>query len=90
MNSKYFWYVLMAGAIGLWITVILAAILVPSVSMIAWIVFIALAALHILEYPLVSKKISDRKGISRSTSFIKTILFGFTWWLALKKGIIEK
>jgi len=90
MNSKYFWYVLMAGAIGLWITVILAAILVPSLSMIAWIVFIALAALHILEYPLVSKKISDRKGISGSTSFVKTILFGFTWWLALKKGIIEK
>jgi hypothetical protein len=90
MNSKGFWYFLMAGAIGLWVAVLLAAILVPSVSMIAWIVFIALAALHVLEYPLVSKKISDKKGISVSTSFIKTILFGFTWWLALKKGIIEK
>jgi hypothetical protein len=26
----------------------------------------------------------------RSTAFIKTILFGFTCWLALKQGIIEK
>jgi hypothetical protein len=90
MNSKVFWYFLMAGAIGLWVTVLLAAILVPSISIIAWIVFIALAALHILEFPLVSKKISDRKGISVRTAFIKTMLFGFTWWLALKKGIIEK
>jgi len=90
MNSKGFWYFLMAGAVGLWVVVLLAAILVPSISMIAWIVFIALAALHVLEFPLVSKKIADGKGISGSTAFIKTILFGFTWWLALKKGIIEK
>ncbi|MCU0849571.1 MAG: hypothetical protein MUD12_16940 [Spirochaetes bacterium] len=90
MNSKGFWYILMAGSIGLWVVVLLAAILVPSVSMIAWIVFIALAAVHVLEFPLVSKKISDKKGISGSTAFIKTILFGFTWWLALKNGIIEK
>lgn len=90
MNSKGFWYFLMAGAVGLWVEVLLAAILVPSISMIAWIVFIALAALHVLEFPLVSKKIADGKCISRRTAFIKTILFGFTWWLALKKGIIEK
>jgi hypothetical protein len=37
-----------------------------------------------------SKKISDKKGIPVCTAFIKTILFGFTWWLALKKDIIEK
>ena len=90
MNSKGFWYFLMANAIGLWIMVLLAAILVPSISMIAWIVFIALLALHIVEFPLASKKILDRKGISARTAFIKTLLFGFTWWLALKKGIIEK
>ncbi|MGA2782971.1 MAG: hypothetical protein ABSF13_13815 [Smithella sp.] len=90
MNSKGFWYFLMAGAVGLWVAVLLAAILVPSISMIAWIVFIALAALHVLEFPLISKKIADGKGISGRTAFIKTILFGFTWWLALKKGIIEK
>ena len=90
MNSKGFWYGLMAGAIGLWITVILAAILVPSISTIAWIFFIALAALHLLEFPLASKEISAAKGISVGTAFIKTILFGFTWWLALKKGILDK
>ena len=90
MNSKGFWYFLMVGAIGLWVWVLLTAILVPALSMIAWIVFIALAALNVLEFPLVSKKIADGKCISGSTAFIKTILFGFTWLLALKKGIIEK
>jgi hypothetical protein len=90
MNSKSFWYALMAGSIGLWITVLLAAVLVPSISMIAWIIFIALAALHILEFPLASKEISAAKGVSGHTAFIKTILFGFTWWLALKKGIFDK
>ena len=90
MNSKGFWYFLMAGAVGLWVAVLLAAILVPSISMIAWIVFIALAALHVLEFPLISKKRADGKGITGRTAVIKTILFGFTWWLALKKGIIEK
>lgn len=81
---------MMTGAIGLWITVILAAILFPSISTIAWIIFIALAALHLLEFPLASKEISSAKGISGRTAFIKTILFGFTWWLALKKGIFDK
>ncbi len=90
MNSKCFWYGLMAGAIGLWIIVILAAILVPSISNIAWIIFIALATLHILEFPLASKDISAAKGISGRTAFIKTVLFGFTWWLALKKGIVDQ
>ena len=90
MSSKGFWYLLMAGAISLWVVALLAAILVPAISMVAWIVFIALAALHVLEFPLVSKKIADGKCISGRTAFIKTILFGFTWWLALKKGIIEK
>ena len=90
MNPKIFWYALMAGAIGLWITVILVAILFPSISMIAWIIFIALAALHLLEFPLASKEISSAKGISGRTAFIKTILFGFTWWLALRKGIFDK
>jgi hypothetical protein len=61
MNSKGFWYFLMAGAVGLWVEVLLAAILVPSISMIAWIVFIALAALHVLEFPLISKKRADGK-----------------------------
>ena len=68
MNSKGFWYFLMAGAVGLWGAVLLAAILVPSISMIAWIVFIALAALHVLEFPLISKKIADGKGISGRTA----------------------
>ena len=90
MNSKGFWYFLMAGAIGLWIVVLLAAILVPSISMIAWIFFIGLVTLHALEFPFASKKISGRKGIPARNAFIKTMLFGFTWWLALKKGIIEK
>jgi hypothetical protein len=90
MRSQGFWYALMAGAIGLWITVILAAILVPSISMFAKIVFIGLVALHAAEFPLAAKKISARKGISGRTAFIKTMLFGFTWWLALKMDIIEK
>ena len=59
MNSKGFWYFLMAGAVGLWVAVLLAAILFPSISMIVWIVFIVLVALHVLEFPLVSKKIAD-------------------------------
>ncbi len=81
---------LMAGSIGLWITLILTATLVPSMSMIAWTVFIALVTLHIIEFPLASKKISATEGISGRTAFIKTLLFGFTWWLALKKGIVDK
>lgn len=90
MNSKVFWHALMVGAIALWITVVLAAILVPSFSTIAWIIFIALAVLHLLEFPLASKEISAAKGIPGRTAFIKTLLFGFTWWLALKKGIFDK
>lgn len=42
---------------------------------------------HPLEL-LISYKIGKEKGIATPMIVIKTILFGFTWWLPLKQGII--
>ena len=90
MNSKIFWYFMMFGAIALWLAVILVALFLPRVSNIAWILFGVLIAIHISEYPLVSAKICKEKGLPPGISFLKTFLFGFTWWLPLNKGIIKK
>ena len=90
MKSKNFWYFLMFGAVVLWAAVLCIAVLVPSASAAAWIFFILLVILHIAEYPLVTAKLGKDRGLTPGSIFIKTFLFGFTWWLPLKKGIIEK
>jgi hypothetical protein len=37
----------------------------------------------------VSSKIGKSKGVPRARVIVCTAIFGFTWWLPLKKGIIN-
>lgn len=91
MNSKGFWYFLMFGSICLFaFCIALGYFLFPDSPFLKWIFFIGLLAFHIVEIPLSSMKIGRAKNIPAPTIAAKTILFGFTWWLPLKKGIIDK
>jgi hypothetical protein len=45
--------------------------------------------IHAAELPI-SLKIGKQAGFSNKTVVLNTLLFGFTWWLPVKKGIIVK
>jgi hypothetical protein len=91
MNSRVFWYLLMIGSIVLyWLSILLGRHLFPDSYLLSRIFFIGLLAIHILEIPLISLKIGRGKNIPVPMIIMKTILYGFTWWVPLKKGIIER
>jgi hypothetical protein len=91
MNSKGFWYFLMVGSIVLYgLSIALGRYLFPDSPLLSRIFFIGLLIVHVLEIPVLSLKIGRSKQIPDSMIILKTILYGFTWWLPLKKGIIDK
>jgi hypothetical protein len=44
---------------------------------------------HTLEL-ILSIPISKKDGINTHTAVLKTLLFGFTWWLPVNVGVLEK
>jgi hypothetical protein len=87
MNTKGFWYFLQFGAIGLYaMSLLLGYRFFQDSTLCAWSFFAGLVLLHTAEIPFI-KKIGLEKNIPLSTVVVKTLLFGFTWWLPLKKGI---
>jgi hypothetical protein len=87
MNSKGFWYFLQFGAIVLDAsTIALGYWLFPNSTLYAWSIFAGLMLFHVCEIPG-AVKIAGEKNVSPLKAAAKTFLFGFTWWLPLKKGI---
>jgi|WetSurMetagenome_2_1015567.scaffolds.fasta_scaffold1178455_1 hypothetical protein len=88
-SSKGFWIFLEVGAIGLFLlAVAFGYYLFPEGGIKAWSIFLALIGLHLAESP-VGLKIGRAKNLSITRSLVKTWLFGFTWWLPLKMGVID-
>lgn len=91
MSSRYFWYVMMTGAIIGWLFA-LYGLIVPftdeTVHLIWLIVLIVWVIGHPLELPI-SMPIGKKAGLSKQRTVIKTILFGFTWWLPVKLGVFK-
>ena len=88
MNNKSFWYFLQFGAIVLYaISIPFGYWLFPGTKLSAWSIFTGLVLLHTSEITI-ARKIGSERNVSLLRVAVKTILFGFTWWLPLKKGII--
>ena len=47
--------------------------------------WLAVLALHLLEWPLAARAMQGRR-VSQATIAIRTLLFGFTWWLPKSRG----
>ncbi len=91
-KSKLLWYGMMLGAIGGWIFSIygIAKPLKDENLKKVWKSILATWALgHPIEL-LISTRIGKGLGLSRTRTIAKTLLFGFTWWLPLKLGVIKK
>ena len=82
----------MAGAVAGWCLIIFGVFNTFSSSIANvfwWLVFLAICVGHPLEL-FVAIPIGDKSGIPRNATIIKTLIFGFTWWLPLKNGVIDK
>ena len=88
LNNKFFWYIFNTGTALSWIFV-LAGFFNPYSGILNWlwvILVFVFGIIHPLEI-MVSLPISKRRGYSVNKSIAGTILFGFGWWLPIKKNV---
>jgi len=91
LKSKGFWYLMMGGAVMGWIFAIFGLIkpirnetirkLWKSVAF-TWLLG------HPLEF-LVSRDVCAAAGIAPKKALIKTLVYGITWWIPVKLGVLK-
>lgn len=88
MSEQRTWYALQAGLVLFWLAVPLVGLLgfnLPWLTLLAGIILLA----HILEIPLAINKLRHLK-LPAGRVALKTLIFGFTWWLPLSKGFTQE
>ena len=78
----------MAGSIVMYLAFLIGPFAFPQWRCTFNLLFIGMFILHAAEISVARKAISG-KNIPLGKIIVKTILYGFTWWLPVKKGIIE-
>ena len=84
MGEQRVWYGLQAGLVVFWLIVPLVGMLgfhVPFLTIFAAIILLA----HVLEIPLAINRLRAL-NLPVGKVILKTLVFGFTWWLPLSKG----
>ncbi|MBU2513944.1 hypothetical protein KJ966_21605 [bacterium] len=90
LNNKLFWLLSRNTVLLVWIILFLFAFALPSP--LAWLfktAIVVLLLIHMTEIPF-SLKIGREKQLTTGIIVGKTLLYGFTWWLPLRKGLIER
>ncbi len=91
-RSPLFWRCcLMPGAASGWLFAAVGLIVdFAGPVRILWIVVLLIwTIIHPLEI-VMSYRIGKKKNLSTARIVAMTIIFGFTWWLPLKMGIIDR
>jgi len=92
MNMQKFWKIMMAGSVAGWLF-IFYGIFFPfesgTLTILWWCVMLGWGILHPLELAM-SLPIGKEKGLTPEKIFVKTMVFGFTWWLPVKLGVFEE
>ena len=86
-EKKSFWITFEVGAILLYVVIIAGSYLLDQPKL-GWILIGLLALLHLIEIPT-ALRIGRKKALRPIKVIVMNILFGFTWWLPLSRGIIE-
>lgn len=92
MNKQNFWKLMMAGSVAGWLFVfygVFFPIESGSLKILWWCVTLGWGILHPLELNM-SLPIGKEKGLTPEQIFVKTMVFGFTWWLPLKLGVFDE
>lgn len=87
-EKRVFWRVLEVGAILLYAVIIGGSYLLGQARP-GWILMGLLVLLHLTETPT-ALHIGHEKGLSALRVFVMNMLFGFTWWVPLRRGILQK
>lgn len=88
MGEQRIWYGLQAGLVVFWLIVPLVGLLgfhVPFLTAFAGIILLA----HVLEIPLAMNRLRSLQ-LPAGRVILKTVVFGFTWWLPLSKGYTKE
>ena len=92
-SNKMFWYFfMMPGAILGWLFII-GGVICPIVNETVRMLWLVITCIWVITHPLeliLSIPIGKKAGISTGTTVLKTLLFGFTWWLPVKMGVLDK
>jgi len=92
-KNKLFWYFfIMPAAIIGWIFIIYGVVF-PIGDETFRIFWLVIACIWIIGHPLeliVSIPIGKIAAIPAATTVLKTLLFGFTWWLPVKMKVLDR
>ena len=92
-KKKIFWYLfMMPGAILGWFFAIFGFVC-PIENETVRMLWLVITCILVITHPLeliLSIPIGKKAGITTGTTVLKTLLFGFTWWLPVKMGILDK
>lgn len=88
LRSKIFWRGLMASAVALYLLgMILLSI--PETRLAGAALLVGLILLHLAEMKT-ALKIGRARQLPDTRIYLMNLVFGFTWWLPLKNGILNE
>jgi uncharacterized protein YhhL (DUF1145 family) len=83
---------MMPGAILGWLFIIFGVVF-PIGDETVRTFWLAITCMWVIVHPLeliLSIPIGKKAGIPTGTTVLNTLLFGFTWWLPVKMGVLNK
>lgn len=90
-KNPLFWYAKMGGAVLGWLFVFGGFLCPPDPGFFRALWFVV-ALLWVVGHPfelLISMPIAKKAGVPKGKAILKTLVFGITWWLPLKKGVFN-
>lgn len=87
-KKPVFWILLQASTILLYALLIGGGYLLKLPGL-GWGLYAALIVLHVFELKT-ALQVGRDKGLSTLRVVVMNLIFGFTWWVPLKQGIIKK
>jgi hypothetical protein len=84
-----FWYGLQASTLLLYALLICGGYLLKLPAL-GWGLYGALFLLHVVELKTALQVGRRDRGLSTLRIVIMNLIFGFTWWVPLKRGIIQR
>lgn len=85
-QTRGFWRLLMTGAVCLYLLGLALAVL-PKTRWIGILLLAAILMLHLVELKT-ALRVGRAKGMNDRSILLMDLIFGFTWWVPLKNGVI--
>jgi len=89
-DHKPFWLFSRILVLSIWIVLAITSVVhVGYITLVARFAFLILLLIHLTVLPI-SLTIGNERNLSKSRIVLKSLIFGFTWWVPLRKGIIHE